>query len=322
MSDVLSCILPPLRFDRSVQGLLGAGQRLARELGGKHFAALVGPADSSLTSQIATCCDGVLVASNSSLAEYQPENCLAALEAIARETKAGTILLPNDTYSQEVTPRLAHRLGGCSIPDAQTLAVQDGSVRVGRSVYGGKAMAHVAAKKSPAVIWIRARAMEVAAPAVTAADVQSIEVKLPDAPKTKIVERHAETQTGVRLEDAAIIVSGGRGLGGPEPFELLKGLAGAINAQVAASRAACDAGWVPHSWQVGQTGKKVAPTLYLAIAVSGASQHMMGIADAKNIAAINTDPDAPIFKHCRYGLVEDYRNVVGPLQAKLSALLK
>ena len=110
---------------------------------------------------------------------------------------------------------------------------------------------------------------------------------------------------------------GGRGLGGPEPFKQLQDLAKAMGAEMAASRAACDAGWVPATWQVGQTGKKVAPELYLAIALSGASQHLMGIADAKVIAAINTDPDAPIFGHCRFGLVEDYRNVVGLLQKKL-----
>jgi electron transfer flavoprotein alpha subunit len=91
-----------------------------------------------------------------------------------------------------------------------------------------------------------------------------------------------------------------------------------MGAQMAASRAACDAGWVPPSWQVGQTGKKVAPQLYLAIAISGASQHIMGIADAKVITAINRDPDAPIFKHCRFGLVEDYQKVIGPLRERLS----
>ena len=125
----------------------------------------------------------------------------------------------------------------------------------------------------------------------------------------------------MRLEDAETIVSGGRGLGGPEPFEELKKLADAIGAEVAASRAACDAGWVPPNWQVGQTGKKVAPQLYLAVAISGASQHLMGIADSKVIAAINSDADAPIFKHCSFGLVEDYRKVVGPLAERLATTI-
>jgi electron transfer flavoprotein alpha subunit len=95
-----------------------------------------------------------------------------------------------------------------------------------------------------------------------------------------------------------------------------------MKAEMAASRAACDLGWVPHSWQVGQTGKKVAPELYLAIAMSGSSQHLMGIADAKNIVAINTDPEAPIFRHCRFGIVEDYDKVVDLLRDKLAEKLK
>ena len=130
---------------------------------------------------------------------------------------------------------------------------------------------------------------------------------------TKVTKRQNEATTGIRLEDAQVIVSGGRGLGGPEPFDALRQLADAMKAQMAASRAACDSGWVPPTWQVGQTGKKVAPELYLAVAISGASQHLMGIADAKIVAAINTDPDAPIFRRCQFGLVEDWKKVVGPL---------
>jgi len=99
----------------------------------------------------------------------------------------------------------------------------------------------------------------------------------------------------------------------------LKALAAVLGAQVAASRAACDSGWCPPTWQVGQTGKKVAPGLYVAVAISGASQHLAGISDAKNIAAINTDADAPIFKHCRFGIVEDYRKVIPLLREKLAA---
>ena len=130
-------------------------------------------------------------------------------------------------------------------------------------------------------------------------------------------------QGEVRLEEARVIVSGGRGIGGPEPFENeLKPLAELMGAQMAASRAACDAGWVLPTWQVGQTGKKVSPDLYLAIAITGASQHMAGISEAKTIAAINTDPDAPIFKHSRFGIVEDYRKVVPLLREKLVELRK
>ena len=190
-----------------------------------------------------------------------------------------------------------------------------------RSAYGGKAMAVYALKRSPAVLGVRARAIEPGVPTGSQAAVEQAAVEI-TAPSLPIVERREEAQEGVRLEDAQIIVSGGRGLGGPEPFEALTELAKALKAQNAASRAACDLGWVPHSWQVGQTGKKVAPKLYLAVAISGASQHMMGIADSKVIAAINVDRDAPIFKHCQFGLVEDYKQVIGPLKDKLTELLR
>ncbi|MCA9076768.1 MAG: electron transfer flavoprotein subunit alpha/FixB family protein [Planctomycetaceae bacterium] len=199
-------------------------------------------------------------------------------------------------------------------------------MRITRSVYGGKAIATVELRATPAVVWVRAHSFAGldAKDAPGTIEQRSITVE-GDAAKhlgaTNIVERHAESSGEVRLEDAAVIVSGGRGLGGPEPFEQLKDLADAMKAQQAASRAACDAGWVPPHWQVGQTGKKVAPELYVAIAISGASQHLMGIADAKVITAINTDADAPIFKHCQFGLVEDYKAVVGPLTEKLKTLL-
>ena len=139
--------------------------------------------------------------------------------------------------------------------------------------------------------------------------------------RTRVVERRREAGGETRLEEARVIVSGGRGIGGPEPFETeLRPLAELLGAQLAASRAACDAGWVPPTWQVGQTGKKVAPDLYLAIGITGASQHMAGISEARQIAAINIDRDAPIFKHCRFGIVEDYRKVVPLLRQKLAEL--
>jgi electron transfer flavoprotein alpha subunit len=134
------------------------------------------------------------------------------------------------------------------------------------------------------------------------------------------VERQTASQQE-RLEDARVIVSGGRGIGGPEGFASeLQPLAQLLGAQMAASRAACDAGWVPPTWQVGQTGKKVAPDLYLAVGITGASQHMAGISEAKQIAAINIDKDAPIFKHCRFGIVDDYRKVVPALRQKITEL--
>ena len=322
MKNVVCVLSSKAGFDRSAQGILGAGRRLADALGGKLCAAMIGPANEALSQSAATVADRVVVADHPLLAEYHPETWLAALATIAQANEAGAVLLSNDTYSQELAPRLAHRLGGSAASDAvEVTADAAGQVRVRRGVYGGKATAVIALVRSPAVVWVRARAI---APADSAGrpsgEIVKVALELKADPRVALVQRHVEAKEGTRLEEARVIVSGGRGLGGPEPFKELQTLATAMGAQMAASRAACDAGWVPASWQVGQTGKKVAPQLYLAIAISGASQHMMGIADAKVICAINRDPDAPIFKHCRFGLVEDYQKVVGPLREKIRGM--
>ncbi len=314
--------MPGAKFDKPTAGLLAA----ARGLEGKLTVVVPGSADDGTTASLAGQADAVIVAEATGLVEYQPELVLGVLQTVCADLNPDIVLLAGDTYSQELTPRLSGRLGGASAGDAQSLTLEGENLRITRSVYGGKAMAVVELRARPAVVWVRARSFAPVDAKGTAGKIEKLAVELSgDAAKhlnaTKIVERHEESTGTVRLEDAAVIVSGGRGLGGPEPFKELKKLADVMHAQQAASRAACDAGWVPPHWQVGQTGKKVAPELYVAIAISGASQHLMGIADAKVIAAINTDADAPIFKHCQFGLVEDYKSVVEPLTEKLKTLL-
>ncbi len=319
---VVTCLLPSFELDRSTYGLLGAGDRYASQLGGRHVIVIAGSCDNDCVEGLRLRADAVWVASNDELAEYQPECCLAAAAALCGELEPTAVFLSDDTYSREITPRLAHRLGGSSTSDGQRVNWQDDRVCVTRPAYGGKAMAVARLNRLPAVVWLRARSFEPATPRRDPGQLERRTVELSSTlDQTQIVQRHEGTAQGTRLEDAKAIVSGGRGLGGPEPFTELKRLAQAMGAEVAASRAACDAGWVPPSWQVGQTGKKVAPQLYLAIAISGASQHLMGIADSKVIAAINTDAEAPIFRHCDFGLVEDYRSVVGPLTVRLAELL-
>ena len=284
MSDVVIVVFGSVE-DRSAQGLAGAAKRLAPEF-------------RTITVE-----------------DYQPEGTLAALTVACRG--ASVILFANDAYSQEVAPRLAHRLGGAAVGDGTAVELADGKLRVTRQVYGGKAHAVIELRRTPAIAWLRARSFDAeaiaASTALTSAAVEG----------SRIVERHGAAQGDARLEDARVIVSGGRGIGGPEGFKTeLEPLAQLLGAQMAASRAACDAGWVPPTWQVGQTGKKVSPDLYLAVAITGASQHMAGISEARTIAAINIDPDAPIFKNARFGIVADYRKVVPLLRARLAELAK
>lgn len=319
MESIVSCLLYGAQWDRATQGQLGAAERLAQLLSLPHVVVAVGVIDAVLTNSAAHA-DRVIAVEHELLgAGYQPETCLAALSESCKRLGPRLVLLGQDSYSQELAPRLAYRLGGSAIGDVQQVDVHEGSVRATRGVYGGKATAVIRANVMPAVLRLRARAFAAQAPREQSAQIECSTVDLKallseTPPVSRLLSRELAEEGNVRLEDAAIIVSGGRGLGGPEPFQELRQLATAMHAQLAASRAACDAGWVPPGLQVGQTGKKVAPQLYLAIALSGASQHLMGISDAKTVAAINTDPDAPIFRHCKFGLVEDYRKVVGPLR--------
>ena len=323
MNDVVICLFGAAGFDKSAQGLAGAGRRLADELGGRLRAIIVGAGAATLASEVAGIVDSVTVADQAELADYQPELCLSALAELCSDIAPRVVLLSNDAYSQELAPRLAHRLNGSAVGDGIEVRMSGDYLRVVRQVYGGKAQAVIELKRKPAVIWLRARSFAPAPRRETAGEITQAALEIKTAPRTRIVERKREESASARLEDARVIVSGGRGIGGPEPFttELLP-LADVMGAQIAASRAACDAGWVPPTWQVGQTGKKVAPDLYLAIAIAGASQHMAGISEAKNIVAINIDSDAPIFKHCQFGIVEDYRKVVPLLREKLAALQK
>ena len=324
MSEEKSIIITAVvttELNTATAGLLGAGQRLAKETGGEHVVLTSGGSDSAFAVKLSEIADRVITVDSEDLANSQPESWLNTISSLSSQENPAAVILGNDILSQEITPRLAHRLGGASIGDAQAVTVEDSNIVVTRSVYGGKAVAEIELTASPAVVWVRSQSMDPAEAQATPGTITAGDFGANVETRTRLVESHDEESEGGRLEDAQIIVSGGRGLGGPEPFEDLIALAKVLKAQNAASRAACDLGWVAHSWQVGQTGKKVAPELYLGVAISGASQHMMGIADSKVIAAINTDPDAPIFKHCQFGLVEDYKKVIGPLKEKLAKLL-
>ena len=306
-------------LDRAGMGVCGAVQHVARELGAEVELVVPSAMSPEDQAELAAVADSVLTVDAIERRQNSPEDILGRLEDLNASVEC--IVFGNGTYPEEIAPRLAFRLGGSCVGDVQEVGVKEGEVIATRAVYGGKAMARLVLKSTPAVLWVRAAAMPSPEKRSEPGKVSAHEASDSKPAGARLVERHAEAVEGVRLEDARVIVSGGRGLGGAEAFERLKALAVPMGAEIAASRAACDLGWVPHSWQVGQTGKKVAPELYLAIAMSGSSQHLMGIANAKNVVAINIDPDAPIFKHCRFGIVADYDEVVDLLKEKLASNL-
>jgi electron transfer flavoprotein alpha subunit len=319
----LSTTLVVLAFgsaDRALTGLAGAARALADSQGEGVTALVAGPSSDEAATVLAPLVDRLQILAHPSLGTYQPERFLEVLAAACGSVGSRVVLMAGDTYCQELAPRLAHRLGGVAAADVVALSVAGGCLDVRRAVYGGKAEAVFRLRRLPAVVWIRARGFAPPSPRQTPAARETVAVAPPEAASTRLVDRATDTSGGVRLEDASRIVSGGRGVGSAEGFEPLQRLAKLLGAQMAATRAPCDAGWVPASWQVGQTGKKVAPDLYLAVGLSGSSQHLLGISDAKVIAAINLDQDAPIFRHSQFGLVEDLRKAVPLLCDKLTEL--
>jgi electron transfer flavoprotein alpha subunit len=303
--------------------LLGAAGRLAAVTQGRVKAAILEDSESGLGARLsAVGADQVLRAEHPLLKDYHADAYVAALVQIVAHAAPQVILLADDSCGKEVAPRLAHRLNGCVVTEVLGIAVDGATVLFQRQMYGGRTIATVAAQRLPVVATVKPRAM---APAIEQAgrsgEAVSVAVSL-DASllRTRVVEKVAEEVRGVKLEIAKVVVSGGRGLKGPEPFKQLEELAALLKGAVGASRAATDAGWVPASWQVGQTGKSVSPDLYLAIGISGATQHLAGMTGSKLIVAINTDPDAPIFKVAHLGIVGDFKAILPKFIAKCKEL--
>lgn len=223
-----------------------------------------------------------------------------------------------------MAPRLAYRLTAGVVTEVLGVEAEGAAVRFQRQIYGGRTIATIVARRFPVVATIMPRSMTPAAEqGDRAVDEITVTVALdPSLVRTKLLQQVAEEVRGVKLENARVVVSGGRSLKGPEPFKMLEELAQLLKGAVGASRVAVDAGWVPHSMQVGQTGKSVSPDLYIAVGISGASQHLAGMSGSKTIVAINTDPEAPIFKVAHLGIVGDFKAILPTLIQKCRELVQ
>jgi len=307
---------PKESISRSDRELLAAGRILADQMSGQLMAGIFGNSveESHAKETISYGADRAYVSADPLLVEENSEVAMQAVETLIQEVKPQAIIFIDKTSSREIAPRLAYRLKTGCVLDCVEMKVEEntGHLLLTKPIYGGKAVALFTASQIPVVVVLRTRTIDPAeSDQNRQTDIKNLSLSLDSSRvRTRLVERILEQSEGANLEDATTIISGGRGMGGPEPFQLLEHLAQLLKGSVGASRAACDLGWVPTSWQIGQTGKKVAPQLYIAIGISGASQHLVGIAGAKHIIAINTDPNAPIFKVAELGVVEDYNNIV------------
>jgi len=311
----------------TVGELISAGKKIAEDTDDVISAALIGGNQDLASQAIALGADKVYLANDDAIQEGIADAYLAAMHRICIQVEPTVVLTSKTPIGRAVGPRLAYRLGSGIAQDCTDVSLDSDSGRVTatRPVYGGNAMAKFTfADKDPQVVIMRLKAFETAAPDPSRnGEVVEFEISLDESDiKSKLVETVKEESEGVRLEDAAVIIGMGRGLGGPEPFSQLEELAKVFNGAVGASRAVCDAGWLDHSYQIGLTGKTVTPDVYITVGISGASQHMAGCSSSKNIVAINKDGDANIFKEASFGVVGDWEKVLPAFTATARELLQ
>jgi electron transfer flavoprotein alpha subunit len=303
---------------------LGAARTLADAHGAEVEVLVLGPGAAGTAELLgARGADRVIAVEAEHLELYAPEGYAATLAETARSRGSRVVLVPGTILGRDLAPRAAARLEtGCLSDLVEVEMGADGALRGKRPVYSGKAYAQVAIPKArPAFATLRPNVFPVSsAPRGPAEVIAGDAAMTADELRVRTTRVEQAAQQELDVTEAAIIVSGGRGLKEPENFSLVRDLAAALGAAVGASRAVVDAGWIPHSHQVGQTGKVVSPNLYIACGISGAIQHLAGMSTSKVIVAVNKDPEAPIFKIADYGIVGDVFEVLPKLTAAVREL--
>ncbi|HTY81816.1 MAG TPA: electron transfer flavoprotein subunit alpha/FixB family protein [Dehalococcoidales bacterium] len=309
----------------STEGL-GAGRKLADALGQDLSAVILGSSIAGIAPQaIMYGASKVYAVDDPLLKEYQSDAFANVVDKIVEQVMPSIVIMGQTDIGRDLAPRLAFRLGTAAVMDCVDLAIDPDSKRLlqTKPVYGGNAQAVYVTDTDPQIVTIRTKAMAAPAPdMLKKGEVVNVPAGIQESDiKAKVVNRAIAEVSGIKLEDAQIVVSGGRGIGGPDGFKQLEELAKVLKGAVGASRPPCDNGWIPDTAQVGLTGKIIAPEVYIAVAISGSSQHMSGCSGAKNIIAINKDKEANIFRYARYGAVGDWKKVLPAFIAKVKELV-
>lgn len=318
---------------------LSAARSLAENLGGGVTALVIGPQSQGVANEAFQYgADEVLYADDATLADYRPEPYTALISKLVKDAAAEALLFPTTSRGRELAAMSAVDLESGVMPDVTALSVEGGQVIATRPVYAGKLLSRVVCSAKPQIATTRTRAFPAPQPDASRSGTPTkVDAVLAEADISSKVVEYTTSDGGVSLADAAVIVSGGRGVSNnpaltppagldekqaevwraQQGFKLVSDLATVLGGAVGASRAAVDAGYIPYEHQVGQTGKVVSPDLYIACGISGAIQHQAGMRTSKMIVAINKDPEAPIFKMARFGVVGDLYAILPPFTEAL-----
>ena len=309
--------LEPISFE-----IMGAGRKLADDSGKELVAAVAGTNISDTAQEfIFYGADRVFLLEDLLLEQYNGDNYAEAFQGLVKSLSPDIVLLGHTAAGMDLGPRLSFKLKTFITTDCVEIVfdTETGVMERTRSVYGGNAMAVYSCAAKPQMASIRSKAMSpLMRDENRKGEIINFDISLAPDRRTEVLERKIEEETGMKLEEAETVVSGGRGIGSAEGFVLIEELAQTLDSAVGASRPPCDLGWVPATRQVGLTGKIVIPSLYIAVGISGATQHLAGMAESKTIVAINNDPKANIFKAAHYGIVGDYKKILPPFIKKIA----
>ncbi len=310
------------KIKHSALEALSVGARLAGS-SADCAAVLVGSGVEGLAAQLKDHgCDTVHVVDGADFGKYNPANYAAAIEAAIKAHGAKVVVGTASPMGRDVLPRLAARFDGAILTDLTAVEAQGDKLVGVKPMYAGKCLAKVETQNAAVqFISVRPNVFKAENTGKGAATVAKLAVQAPTDSRIKTLEIRKGSSEKADLTEATFIISGGRAMGNAENFKVLNACADVIGATVGASRAAVDSGYARHDMQVGQTGKTVNPNLYIACGISGSIQHMAGMRTSKVIVAINTDPEAPIFKIATYGIVADLFKAVPVMTEKLKALL-
>jgi electron transfer flavoprotein alpha subunit len=308
-------------FKKSAFETLSAANKISKELNSGVLTVVIGNRIEELSKELKKYgAEKIVLVENPKLEKYSTSVYAKIIANIVEKENCDIVFLPATSMGKDLAPRLSAKLSAALATDCVELKVVNNDIIATRPVYAGKSLIDIKIKSQKKIFSLRPNVFPVAL-CDGAASFEKIEIPIDDTDFISLVKEIVTLKGKKDVAEADIIITGGRGMKGPEHFKLIEELADLMNGAVGASRAVVDAGWRPHSEQVGQTGKTVSPTLYIACGISGAIQHLAGMSTSKYIVAINKDKDAPIFQYADYGIIGDVFEILPSLRNELKTFL-